>query len=85
MSNWRETIESWECPTCGAPPGEHCWTTGGNRIYEPHADRGRAANRCPQCGARLTAEQEPGDICARCTLVRALETERATVYHRLEP
>lgn len=80
---WHVIFLSYPCPMCGAHPGEECVTSGGNWAF-PHADRTRLANRCPRCGVVVSAE-EPGQLCDRCALVRALEVERATRWERLDP
>lgn len=84
-SAWRLTWLSYPCPTCGAAPGEDCLTTGGNVYRDVHADRTRRGNRCPRCGVIVDADHEPGQLCARCELVRSLEVERATRYQRRNP
>lgn len=81
---WRLILRSYPCPTCGAAVGEPCVTTGGRTADIEHAERARDADRCPKCGAKLDAS-EPGSLCPRCRLVRALETERATKWIRLDP
>lgn len=43
-SPWRITQETYPCDTCGAQPGEPCFTTGGLLADMPHADRARQAN-----------------------------------------
>lgn len=80
MSQWREIVESYDCPTCGAKRGERCITHTGNEFPECHAARGGQAIRCRRCRGRLPADAEYGDLCDRCAQVRALEVERAT-YH----
>lgn len=80
--NWRDVIHSYPCDVCGARAGEACRSRSGNRKREPHASRGRAADRCPRCGDRLSNQAEPGDICERCRLIRHLEIERATTWQR---
>jgi hypothetical protein len=82
-AGWHVVFLSYPCPSCGAKPGEECITTGGRWAF-PHADRTRQANRCPSCGAVVGAEN-PGALCDRCALVRALEVERATRYVRRDP
>ena len=79
---WRLVFLSYPCPTCGAAPGELCLTVGGREYAECHAERTRHAQRCPKCGAHLSAEADPGALCDRCALVRALEIERATTWQR---
>jgi hypothetical protein len=77
---------TYPCPTCGAAPGEKCRTHTGNRINSAvHADRVADMNHCPRCGARTPADDEPGQLCARCELVRSLEVERATRHERRNP
>lgn len=83
-ATWQQVFLSYPCPTCGAEPGEACMTTGGREAQLPHADRTRAANRCPTCGT-IVNDGNPGALCARCALVRALEVERSTTWHREEP
>jgi hypothetical protein len=82
MTNWRQVYLTYPCPTCGVKKGYPCLTTGGRRRYECHAARAENADRCPECATRLPADAEPGDLCERCRLVRALEVERSTVYRR---
>jgi ribosomal protein S27AE len=83
-SMWHVVFLSYPCPTCGAAPGEDCITTGGKRAF-PHADRTRQANRCPKCGEIVDSADDPGRLCARCGLVRALEIERSTTWVRRDP
>jgi hypothetical protein len=85
MATWRVIFETHPCPTCGAPPGEHCRTATGRPRWETHVDRGRTADRCPKCRAHLAFDAEPGDLCGRCEQVRALEIERATTWKRRNP
>lgn len=80
MIYWHEQALTFPCDVCTAEPGEECRTATGRPKTEVHASRGRQADRCPKCGARLLGEQVPGDLCGRCEQVRALEIERAT-YH----
>lgn len=83
---WRLMYLSYPCPTCGVGPGEDCRTTGGRTKRDGvHADRARRGNRCPRCGTLTDADNLPGQLCARCELVRALEVERATRYERRDP
>jgi ribosomal protein S27AE len=84
-ASWHVVFLTYPCPTCGAAPGEECLTAGGARSQLPHVDRARLGDRCPKCGAIVDADHEPGQLCARCELVRALETERATQYKRRDP
>lgn len=74
---WRLVFLSYPCPTCGAGPGEVCHTASGLPYNECHADRTRNADRCPKCGAVVSAET-PGQLCGHCQLVQDLLTER---YH----
>jgi ribosomal protein S27AE len=82
---WRLIYLSYPCPTCDAAPGQDCRTTNGHLKHEVHADRARLGNRCPKCGTLVDADHLPDQLCARCELVRALETERASKYQRLDP
>lgn len=84
-ATWRLVLRSYSCPTCGAAVGEPCQTTGGRTADIEHAERARYADRCPKCGTRLDSDTEPGSLCGRCQLVRALETERATKWVRRDP
>lgn len=84
-SAWRAVFQSYPCPTCGALPGEVCTTTGGRVADIPHVDRTRNADRCPRCGTITGAGADPGSLCGRCALVRALEIERATTWKRRDP
>jgi len=79
---WRVVFLSYPCETCDAKPGEECETTGGKVSPYPHAARTRFGNRCPKCGIVIRADSEPGTLCDRCALIRALETERASYYRR---
>lgn len=82
MIGWRAIQQSFPCKECGAPPGEPCRTKNGHLKYECHAIRWEGADRCHKCGDRLAADQEPGELCERCKLIRHLEIERATKYQR---
>jgi endogenous inhibitor of DNA gyrase (YacG/DUF329 family) len=79
---WRIVWLSYPCPTCNAAPGEPCLTTGGNEYRDCHADRTRHGQRCPRCGTVVSWDDAPGTLCARCSLLRTLETERATKHRR---
>lgn len=82
---WRVVFESYPCPTCGVPAGASCRTTSGRIAGLPHAARTAMANRCPRCGVIVGRENDPGGLCDRCALVRALEVERATKWKRRHP
>jgi hypothetical protein len=82
---WRLVYESYPCPKCGVPAGFPCRTKSGQQADMPHADRTRMADRCPVCGAIVANDADPGGLCARCRLVRSLETERATTWKRQDP
>lgn len=82
---WRLVFLSYPCPSCGAPPGRLCITTGGHEYAECHAARTRDAGRCPRCGTVVSAELDPGSLCDKCALVRSLEIERATTWKRRHP
>lgn len=87
-SPWTVVMLSYPCPVCGAAPGDKCVTTSGRtKSSDVHAERTRPllTNRCPKCGALTPADDEPGQLCARCELVRALEVERATTWKRNHP
>lgn len=80
---WTLVALSYPCPTCDARAGEDCVTrTGRPTRGQVHVPRGQDVKRCPRCGARLPADDEPGALCSRCALVRALEVERSTTYRR---
>lgn len=81
-ATWQLVFLSYPCPTCGAAPGRECWTASGRKSSMPHAERTRHAQRCPRCGAHVSAELDPGKLCDRCALVRSLEIERATTWKR---
>jgi DNA-directed RNA polymerase subunit RPC12/RpoP len=83
-ASWRAVFDTYPCPTCGAEPGEPCTTTTGRLADIPHADRTRAASRCPRCGT-ITEATDPGALCPRCALVRSLEIERSTTWKRQDP
>lgn len=78
---WRIVFLTYPCPTCGAAPTEDCLTASGKIYNDVHAERTRHAQRCPRCGTLIAADDEPGSYCAKCSLLRQLEIERAT-YHR---
>lgn len=82
---WRVVFETYPCPTCGAEAGHVCVTTGGRQADLPHAERTRLADRCPVCGVIVADRDDPGALCPRCALVRALETERASTWKRIDP
>lgn len=84
-AQWRLVFLSYPCPTCNAAPGEVCITTGGYPYAECHVERTRHAARCAHCGTHISAESDPGALCDRCALVRALEIERATYHKRRDP
>jgi len=84
-ATWAAVFLTYPCPTCGAGPGEPCQTASGRVADIPHAGRTRNADRCPRCGSITGAEAEPGALCARCALVRALEVERSTTWKRQDP
>jgi ribosomal protein S27AE len=79
---WRLIFITYPCPTCGAQPGEECRTETGHIYKQTHAARTRNGDRCPRCGTILMAHEQPGTLCARCQLLRRLETERATTHKR---
>jgi len=81
-SLWRLVVMSYPCPTCDAAPGMPCMTSTGNPKWEHHAARALDLERCPKCGAWVGANEDPGALCNRCALVRALEIERATTWQR---
>lgn len=82
---WRVLIETYPCPSCYAEPREACTTYAGGNTTTPHIARIRQIDRCPTCLARMPAGTEPGDVCERCLVVRALEVERMTHHRRLDP
>jgi hypothetical protein len=84
-ARWRLVYLSYPCPVCIAAPGEDCITATGKLKREVHADRARQGNRCPRCGALTSSDNEPGQLCDRCELVRALEVERASYHRRRNP
>lgn len=73
---------AYPCPRCGVQPGEPCLTEAGRRATDVHGARTQHGNRCPRCGIPFAANEEPGTLCARCLLVRALEIERVTQHRR---
>lgn len=79
---WQLVFLSYPCPACDAAPGEDCYTSTGRTTRQLHAERARQGNRCPHCGMLTNADDEPGQLCPRCELIRALEVERATKYKR---
>jgi len=79
---WHVVFLTYPCPTCGAAVGDDCMTSGGKRADYVHAERTRHAARCPRCGTILSHEDDPGALCARCSLLRSLEIERATKWRR---
>lgn len=84
-ASWHVVFLTYPCPTCEAAPGEECFTQNGTIAQQMHAARTRQGNRCPRCGTLTPADDEPGQLCARCELLRALEVERATKYRRRFP
>lgn len=82
-AGWADAYLAYPCSTCKAEPGEACTTRAGRpAVY--HLNRRRHGTRCPVCGVRVGREDEPGTLCARCSLVRSLEVERASIYRRVE-
>ena len=78
---WRAAYLAYGCSTCNALPGEPCVTRAGKPTGF-HVNRMRLGERCPVCGVMVGIVDEPGTLCDRCALVRALEVERATTYRR---
>lgn len=48
-----------DCPTCGAEPGDWCWTRSGRVTYRPHVARVRLAARFRPI--RMVTVYLPGD------------------------
>ena len=42
-AQWRAVVETYECETCGATPGQPCVTYSGTVKREPHAPRSQLA------------------------------------------
>jgi hypothetical protein len=83
---WLAAVHTYPCPHCGAEPHEPCRTRNGRPASQPHAARGRDEHRCIICHVLLPHDQDPGDtLCGRCSLVRALELERARYHQREKP
>lgn len=81
MAHWRAILRSYPCTTCGAGPGEACWTSGGRESALEHVARQQATARCHKCGQMLDADV-PGNLCDHCQLVRNLITEAHTTHQR---
>ena len=85
-ARWRLILLSYPCPDCGARPGRLCRTRTGNLAHDyVHQARVRNAFRCPLCGARISAEAQPGDLCDYCQLGRDLDVERYGRNPRNDP
>ena len=82
VAHWRAVIRSYACETCGARPGQPCWTSGGTVADLEHVARQNATARCVKCGAMLHAVDDPGPLCGHCQLVRDLITEAHTTHQR---
>jgi hypothetical protein len=79
-ATWQLVVNSYPCPTCGAPDGLACRTTSNARAAQPHAERSaRAAVRgwafadkpalCVRChGALPLGNEDWPKRCARCVL-----------------
>jgi len=74
---WRLVVNSYPCPTCGAPPGKACVTGHDVTKYEPHTSRSQRAAvrgwafsdapaRCIRCHGRLEDSAQAPARCARC-------------------
>ena len=59
---WQIVVQSYECPTCGAPPGHPCETTTSQPKREPHADRARLA----EARDWRAADEPDGPQCIHC-------------------
>lgn len=76
---WRLVVNSYPCPSCGAPPGKACVTGNDRTKYEPHNARSQRAAvrgwafadapaRCIRCHGRLQPGTEAPARCIRCAL-----------------
>lgn len=81
-NSWRLVFLSYPCDYCGAQPGQDCHTATGATYRDVHAIRTQHKARCPRCGTVLAADDEPGQLCPRCQLLRRLEIERITRWQR---
>lgn len=81
MSHWRAVLRSYPCTTCGAGPGQPCFTSTGQVSQLEHVARQDATARCVKCGQMLDAD-EPGPRCDHCELVRRMVAERYTHHQR---